>query len=423
MKVLLVVTLVVYVAAGWVRGADLVEEWKVDVDEGELRDLKARLGSTRLPGVVIGEEDSWDRGMNVRDLQHLLRYWKDDYDWRSVEKAINEELPQYRTTIAGNTLHFAHLKSPNASAIPLIMVHGWPGSILEFRQITPLLRSRFHIVLPSLPGYGFSRHSGKEGVHQVVTADLFVALMSRLGYPTFVAQGGDWGSVVVSALGANYPERCRAIHLNMVPLSMPLMAPSFFTKARGLLTALFPSWFLLENETPASVTFPKVLKEAGYFYEQSTKPQTLAVGLTDSPAGLLAWITEKLWRWSDLGDRPFVGGKYTEEEIITMTMWYWITDTAYSSVNYYYEFLPLFLDGSYFTLRVDVPTALANFPEEVMEPPRCDAEPFYNIQRYTHFPRGGHFAAMEEPELLADDMIAFFDSLYGDTPWVNRVEL
>jgi pimeloyl-ACP methyl ester carboxylesterase len=380
-----------------------IQPFTIHVPEAELADLQTRLGHTRWPDEIAGAD--WEYGTSLAYLQDLVRYWQTQFDWRAQERAINA-FAHFRATVGGLGIHFIHQRGNGPAPLPLIITHGWPGSFVEMLKILPLLsdparyggdaRDAFNVVIPSLPGYGFSDRPSERGMNPFRTADLWVELMAGLGYQRFGAQGGDWGSSVASCLGFAHADTLVGIHLNYIPGSY---APYLGPGARELSDT--EQAFLQERER-------WVQTEGGYGQIQRTKPQTLAYGLNDSPAGLAAWIVEKFRAWSDCDGE--VERRFTKDELLTNIAIYWFTQTIGSSTRLYYEGRqrPLrFAQGE----RIHVPCGVARLPKEVPMPPREWVERSYNLQRWTELPRGGHFAAMEEPELLAQDIRAFFQPL------------
>ncbi len=370
-----------------------VEEFRVHVDDAALADLRERLARTRLPDQIEGT--GWEYGIPVDYLRELIAYWLDAYDWRAQEARLNE-LPHYRTTIDGQVIHFIHARSSHEDAFPLLLTHGWPGSIVEFLDVIPRLtdpephggraEDAFHVVAPSLPGYGFSEPTRTRGWHTTRIARAFMALMERLGYTRYGAQGGDWGAQVATRIGALDPEHCAAIHLNMPIGSRPADAVDLTDADKADLAAI--------------QVFQR--DESGYAQEQATKPQTLGVGLNDSPAGLLAWIVEKFTTWSDCDGHP--ENTFTRDQLLTNVMVYWVTQTMTSSARLYWENKNSAEEPQY----VGVPTGVARYPKEVLRFPRAWVEPRYNVTHWAEMPRGGHFAAMEQPALFTEDLRSFY---------------
>jgi len=380
-----------------------VEPFRVRVDEAVLDDLKQRLQRTRWPGEVAGA--GWVRGAPLGLVQTLADYWRDRFDWRRVEERINA-LGQFRARVDGAVIHFVHERGRGPRPLPLLVSHGWPGSFLEMLDLIPLLvdpashgasaEDVFDVVVPSMPGYGFSPPASEPGMNPARIADLWAGLMSELGYERFGAQGGDWGATVSTRLGLHHAGRLVGIHLNYIPGSYRPHAgpgsPPVTPEEQDFLTGA-ERWYR---------------EEGAYAHVQATKPQTLGYGLHDSPVGLLAWVLEKLRGWSDCGGD--VESIFSKDVILAHVMLYWLTETINSANHLYWEAsrTPLQLaEGQ----RVSVPCAVARFPREEPMPPRSWVARGYDVQRWTEQPRGGHFAAMEQPELLARDIRDFFRPL------------
>jgi microsomal epoxide hydrolase len=335
----------------------------------------------------------WSTGASLAYLKELVRYWADDFDWRAQEAALINRFRQHTVMVGGIELHFIHEPGRGPNPVPLLLSHGWPGSIVEFHKLIPLLTERFTVVAPSLPGYTLSFKPGQARFGVVEIADLLAELMTGvLGYKKFAAQGGDWGAFVASVLGWKYPERLLGIHLNLLAVRRDPKAPASTAEERRYLEEL--ARFLKE--------------ETGYQWIQGTRPQTLAFALTDSPAGLAAWIAEKFHAWSDCGGN--IENALTRDEMLANISLYWFTGAIGSSFWPYYARMhgpwPI-PEGQ----TVDVPTAYAAFPKEILRPPRSMAARTYtNIRRWTEMKKGGHFAALEQPQALADDISAFFSA-------------
>ncbi len=382
-----------------------IKPFTIAIPDHDIEDLQTRLAMTRFPDQI--SDTGWEYGTDTAYLKELVDYWQNDFDWREQERALNE-FDQFTTDIEGLQIHFIHQRSSNPGATPLLITHGWPGSIVEFRKIIgPLTEPQlyggkaedaFHVVAPSLPGFGFSEKPSERGYSPARMAQTLAALMEKLGYDKYGAQGGDWGAIINRILASNYGDHLIGLHSNFV-LASP---PSDPEVAKAV-----PTDELARRETRAAY----MANEVGYQQIQGTKPQSLGVGLNDSPAGLAAWIVEKFNGWSDL-DPNLAGGveqKFTKDEILTDISLYWFTQTITSSARIYYESrnAPATQSPGF----VEVPTAGAIFPAEIYLTPRLWAEGQYNIVRWTIMPRGGHFAAMEEPELLIEDVREFFRSL------------
>lgn len=379
------------------------EKFTIKVSDAVLADLARRLDATRWPDEL--ENAGWELGSSLAYVKSLAEYWRNGYDWRREEAALNR-LPHRRISLDGLQIHFVHVRGNGPAPLPLIITHGWPGSFVEMVKLVPLLtepaahggrpEDAFDVVVPSLPGYGFSDRPRERGMDPRRIAALWARLMDALGYQRFAAQGGDWGSTVSIALGLGHADRIIGIHLNYLAgrflLGGTLNEPQEDPMANAFLAEL-RSWFD---------------REGAYMHQQSTKPQTLSYGLNDSPVGLAAWIIEKFRTWSDCaGDLERV---FTRDELLTNVMIYWATETIPSSTRLYYESRerPLRLSPAN---RVKTPVAVALFPKEIPMPPRTLAERGLNIVRWTTMPRGGHFAAMEQPELFAQDLREFLRPL------------
>ena len=378
--------------------------FRVEVPDAELQDLRDRLGRTRWPDGA--PTAGWEYGIPLGYVRELAEYWRTAYDWRTHEARLNG-FPQYTTTIDRQRLHFLHVRSPEPDALPLIITHGWPGSVVEFLDVIgPLTDPRrhggagadaFHVVAPSIPGFGFSGPTTEPGWDVKRIAAAFTELMRRLGYRRYGAQGGDWGSPISRQLGVIDPERVVGVHLNTFQTP-----PSIAPEETAQLTEKEKSYLA------AAARFRQ--QGAGYFMIQASRPQTLAYGLTDSPVGQLAWIAEKFREWTDSADVP--EDAVDRDQLLTNVSVYWFTRTANSSARLYYEFARSGL--SWATLEPSgVPTGVAVFPREIAPPVRRFAERADNIVHWSEFDRGGHFAAMEEPDLFVGDVRAFFARLRG----------
>ncbi len=376
---------------------ETIEGFQIRVDDSVLEDLRSRLARTRFPDQIEGT--GWEYGIPIDYLRELVSYWRDEYDWRAQEARLNE-LAHFRTRIDGQSIHFIHARSPHADAFPLLLMHGWPGSIAEFLDVIPLLTDpeahgggaadAFHVIAPSLPGYGFSEPTRTRGWDVRRIAQAFIELMRRLGYARYGAQGGDWGAQLATRIGALDAPHCTAIHVNMPVAGRP--------REPGPLTE--------EEKADLAAMAHFQREEAGYAFEQATKPQTLGVALNDSPAGLLAWIVEKFRTWSDCDGQP--ENSYTRDHLITNVMLYWVTQTITSSARLYWEskHSGVWEEAPDF---VGVPTGVARYPkEEVLRFPRPWVERFYNVTHWAVMPRGGHFAAMEQPAAFVEDLRNFF---------------
>jgi epoxide hydrolase len=374
--------------------------FRIDVPQADLNDLGYRLDRTRWPDQLPAV--GWDYGIPLEYVRELASYWRDEYDWRVHEARLNG-FDQFTTAIDGQRIHFMHIRSAIPDALPLIITHGWPGSVVEFLNIIGPLTDpaafggssgdAFHLVLPSIPGYGFSGPTRDRGWDVRRVARAWAALMSRLGYSRYGAQGGDWGSSISRELGRAAADRVVGVHVNML-FSVVREQPDDLTAAE-------------RTRLEALRTFRTT--GSGYFAIQSTRPQTLAYGLTDSPAGQLAWIAEKFGEWTDNG---LPDEAVDRDQLLTNVTLYWLTRTAGSSARLYYEtararaWAPGGLGGG-----PAVPTGVAVFPREIAPAIRRFAEQSDNIVHWTEFGRGGHFAAMEVPDLLVGDVRDFFRPL------------
>jgi microsomal epoxide hydrolase len=378
-----------------------IRTFRCEVSDGVLADLKDRLTRTRWPDQL--PDAGWDYGTEKSFMQSLCEHWRDRFDWRAAEARFNA-FPQFMTEINGEQLHFYHTRSPEPDALPLIITHGYPGSVAEFLDIIGPLsdparyggnpRDAFHVVAPSIPGYGFSGPTRHKGFTSLKAADINIRLMELLGYDRYFAQGGDWGSAISTATAIKHPERVIGLHVNMI-LGFP---PDPANPLQGL------------NETERKAQAWKAqynAHETGYIAIQSTKPQSLAYGMTDSPSGLAAWVVEKFQRWSDCGDD--VERSFTKDQLLENIMLYWITGTINSAMRLYYEAHgPGRSTGNFFATGVQVPAGLANYPGEIAPTPRLWAEQVYkNIVRWSDMPKGGHFAAFEQPQAFVEDLRAF----------------
>jgi len=371
----------------------IVSPYTIDVGEDVLDDLRRRLRATRWPEAQL--VDDWSQGLPLSYVQEVCGYWADGYDWRTREAALNR-FDQFTTEIDGLDLHFVHVRSPHDGALPLILSHGWPGSIVEFHKVIEPLTDptrfggdaadAFHVVAPSLPGFGFSGKPPATGWGVDKIAEVFAALMARLGYDRYVAQGGDWGSAITTALGALDAGRCAAIHLTLAMGARPRPDGELGPAELGAIERIehYQKW------------------DSGYSKQQATRPQTLGYGLVDSPAGQAAWILEKFWAWTDCDGHP--ENVLTRDELLDNVMLYWIPATGASSARLYWE---SFGRGTRHT--VSVPTGFAVYPREIVPPVRSWVEQSYtNIRHWTEHDKGGHFAAFEVSDTFVADLREFF---------------
>ena len=370
--------------------SEAIIPFRIEIPQAALDDLTDRLDRTRWPERETA--DNWEQGVPLADAQALCAYWRDTYDWRATEARLNA-VGQYRTTIDGLGFHFLHIRSPEPTAMPMILTHGWPGSVVEFlKVIGPLTdpaahggdpADAFHLVVPSLPGFGFSDRPAEAGWTTMRTAKAWTVLMARLGYDRYVAQGGDWGSVVTSALGVLAPPQLAAIHLNM---AMVQPTPEEIAQADPAEQLILADLKRLNDEL------------MGYATLQTTRPQTIAYSLTDSPAGQASWIFEKFRDWTDCNGDPSTVFSY--DELLDNIMMYWITGTGGSSARIYWESIRNFFD-----YRPTVPTGITMFPREIYRVSRRWAERHYGpLAFWSETERGGHFAAFEQPEIFVREV-------------------
>ncbi|MGV9676576.1 epoxide hydrolase family protein [Nocardia sp. NPDC003482] len=371
-----------------------VDVFEAHVTDHELDDLRARLAAARLPEAetVRGAEPGprrWDQGVPLADLREVVEYWRTEYDWRSLEARL-ARIGQYRTTIDDLAIHFLHRRSPRADATPLIMTHGWPGSIAEFVDVVEELADpkdagapAFHVVAPSLPGFGYSGKPATTGWGIEKIAAAWVELMARLGYHEFVAHGGDWGGVITTVLGGRFPEQVLGIHTT---------------------TAQAPPGLPTDGLTPAERAWAEETRDfwryrAAYAKQQATRPQTIGYALVDSPVGLLAWILDKFAEWSDTNDSPFE--TISRDRILDDVTLYWLTRSGASAARIYYE-SHLALDPE---LRVDVPSAITVYPRDTEKCPQPWArERYRRIVRWREAESGGHFPSLEVPGYFVEDL-------------------
>jgi pimeloyl-ACP methyl ester carboxylesterase len=373
-----------------------VEPFTLQVPQAEIDDLRQRLARTRWPEAETVPD--WSQGAKLARVQALCAYWRDQYDWRRCEAQLNA-LGQYRTRIDGIDIHFLHVRSPEPDALPMIMTHGWPGSVIEFlKTVGPLTdpaahggsaADAFHLVLPSMPGYGFSGKPEGTGWTLARIAQAWISLMRRLGYRRYVAQGGDWGAMVTTEIALANPPECAAVHLNQ-PVAIP-----------GDLTDATP------QEQAALARYQRFRTDgSGYSAVQGTRPQTLGYGLTDSPAGQAAWIYEKFQAWADCGGEPET--LFSMDEMLDNIMLYWLPGTAASSARLYWESMR----GDFTQRPVDMPVGVSIFPKELIPASRRWADGLYRrIIHWNELDRGGHFAAFEQPRLFVEELRACFRTL------------
>ena len=377
-----------------------VRPFTIAVEDSVLEDLQQRLADTRWPDEI--PNTGWDYGSNLAYLKELVEHWRTKFDWRAQEAKLNA-FSHFKSEVDGLDIHFIHEKGKGPNPIPLVITHGWPSCFFEMTKIIPLLADpashggdaadSFDVVAPSLPGFGFSDHAQDRGMEVQRVAGMWNKLMTEnLGYPKFAAQGGDIGSGVTARLGYAHADTLSGIHLTSITRPPPYLGPGSrpVTDAEQALIAQRDKWFA---------------DEGGYNHIQGTKPQTLAYGLNDSPVGLAAWIVEKYRTWSDCGGD--VEKSYTKDELLTIVTIYWVTQTISSSTRMYFENQKN-LWAMEKDQKVPAPAGMAMFPQEISKPPREWGERSYDVRRWTEMHSGGHFAALEEPQLLAEEVRAFF---------------
>ncbi len=374
-----------------------IRPFKIEIPDAEIEDLRRRLASTRWPEKEL--VDDWSQGIPLSYVQEVCAYWGEKYDWRSREALLNQ-WPQFMTEIDGIDIHFIHLRSKHEDAMPLVITHGWPGSVVEFQKVMGPLTDptahggdasdAFHVVCPSLPGYGFSGKPTKTGTSVGKIGTMWGQLMARLGYDKYAAQGGDWGAMVTSAIGIQDTEHCLGIHLNM-----PIVAPDPETMSD-----------MTEQEKSALAGIAHYTEQgSGYSKQQSTRPQTLGYGLTDSPSGQAAWVLEKFHAWTDCNGHP--ENVLGRDELLDNVMLYWLSGNAASSGRLYWEsFNSVAMDD------ITIPVGCSIFPKEIFRCSRRWAEKrFKNIIHWNDMKVGGHFAAFEQPEAYVGEVRTCFRSL------------
>jgi pimeloyl-ACP methyl ester carboxylesterase len=371
----------------------MIKNFKVNIDQHILDDLKLRIENTRWPDEIV--ESNWTYGASLVYMKELSHYWLNDFNWRKTEAEINQ-YDNFIAAIDGYMVHFMHIKGKGENSIPIIITHGWPGSFLEMMKLIPLLtensKQSFDVVIPSMLGFGFSDKLTQTGCNVSLMADIWVKLMQELGYKKFGVQGGDFGAGVSAFISLKYPENVIGMHLNYIPGNYhPELADG------ELFTAEENDYIKSEEEW--------YFREGGYSLQQNTKPLTLAYGLNDSPVGLCAWIIEKMYGWAACNGN--IESVFTKDELLSNVMLYWVTETIHSSIRLYGENkkVPMKLGKNSI---IHVPVGIAHFMFEEPFPPRKFIERGFNIQHWTDFSEGGHFPALEKPELLAEDICNFF---------------
>ena len=374
----------------------MITEFTCHVPQAAIDDLKFRIAQTRWTDEII--DSGWKYGANLNYIKELADYWLNKFDWRKVEDEVNL-YPNYIAEIDGVKIHFLHIKGKGKTSVPLIITHGWPGSFLEMMKLIPLLTTNpefsFDLIIPSVIGFGYSQKINTSGCNLWFIGDLWAKLITELGYKKVLAQGGDFGAGISTALALRHPDKVQGLHLNYIHSSY------------------FPFLSKTENFTTEEIQFQKNSDdwfkiEGAYAHQHRTKPLTLAHGLNDSPVGLCAWIVEKFYGWSDCDGN--IENVFSKDELLANISLYWFTETIHSSIRVYNETSqkPLhFLENDF----INIPVGIAKFHKEEPFPPRKFIERGYHIQHWTNISKGGHFAAMEQPGILANDIIQFAKTL------------
>ncbi|MEO7990222.1 MAG: epoxide hydrolase family protein [Chryseolinea sp.] len=383
--------------------------FKINIKQSILDDLKNRINKTRWTDEI--ENSKWEYGTNKTYLKELCDYWQSTFDWKKQEEYLNT-FPHFKTIVDGVGLHYILQKGEGENSIPLLLIHGYPDSFVRFLKIIPLLTKAdkngfsFDVIIPSIPGYGFSDIPTEPGMNKKRIAELFTKLMTEdLGYEKFVAHGGDWGGGITEQMALYYADSLLAIHLTDIPFEHGMNEPKDVTSSEAKYFEATKKWQMTEG---------------AYAMIQSTKPQTLAYGLNDSPVGLAAWVIEKFKSWSDNdGD---IETSFTKDELLTNLTIYWATQTINSAMRIYYEAMKAMMNAMYNPIvklnpfdktgsKSEVPAAFAIFPKDISTPPKDLANRFFNVKQWTELSEGGHFAAMEQPELLAQDIRKFVNNI------------
>jgi pimeloyl-ACP methyl ester carboxylesterase len=374
---------------------EMIDRFSIKIPDQAIDDLKMRLQRTRWTDEIVNS--GWKYGADLSYTKELINYWLNTFDWRNTEKEINS-YPNYIADIDGIKVHFLHVKSERKNAVPLLITHGWPGSFLEMMKIIPILsRSRvvFDLIIPSIPGFGFSQKINTPGCNLWFIAELWSKLIKELGYKKVVAQGGDFGAAICTALALKHSEIIMGLHLNYIPGSyLPYLTRSEkFSEEEDLYLKSSDEWYK---------------NEGAYAQQHRTKPLTLAFGLNDSPVGLCAWILEKYYGWSDCsGDIESI---FSKDELLSNIALYWFTESIHSSIRLYNENskVPLHFSRNDF---IQIPVGIARFHKEEPFPPRRFIERGYNVQYWKDVSPGGHFAAMEQPALFAEEVVSFTEQI------------
>ena len=371
-----------------------IEPFRIEVPGAVLDDLRERLAATRWPADLAGAQ-AWALGTDPAYLRELVEYWKDRYDWRRAEAALNR-FDQFVTEIGGQRVHFVHQRAAAPGAEPLVLMSGWPSTFAEFAKVIgPLNERGYHVIAPSLPGFGFSGPTTAPGITPARIAAMFIELMRELGYGSYGLHGGDWGAMVASQMALQDPDRCRGLHLSMVIAPRPATDP-----LAGLTDA---------ERADLDRMYRAGREEMGYQQIQGTRPQSVSAALADSPVGLAAWLIEKFRAWSDCGGD--VESRFTSDELLTNITIYWVTGTIASANRIYAETRRAGRGASLPDRPVPVPMGYLRLPGDGFKPPRRWVDALYRVARWTTVEAGGHFPAYEVPDLLVDDIDAFFGSL------------
>jgi pimeloyl-ACP methyl ester carboxylesterase len=383
----------------------MIQSYPIQIDPVILDDLRQRLQNARWTNDI--NNDKWQTGTNATYLKELCDYWLRDFDWQKNQSYLNS-FSHFKTYIDGTGIHFIHEKGRGSNPVPLLLIHGYPDSFMRFLKVIPLLTAAdedgfsFDLVIPSIPGFGFSDIPNEPGMHPQRIAALFTKLMKEeLGYPDFFVHGGDWGSVITEQMALNNPQSLKGIYLTDIPWYHLFSIPgNDITEAEKKYMQAGQQW----NQT-----------EGGYALIQSTKPQSLGYGLNDSPVGLAGWIIEKFYLWSDCNGK--LEHIFTKDELLTNLTIYWATQTINSALRIYYETAVAMQQKSKKEeiRKLEVPTGVAIFPRDMIPAPREFAERIFNVQQWTEMPAGGHFTAMEQPHLFAKDVRKFARSLSETT--------
>ncbi len=402
---LFVILILLFSSFASIAAPATIVPFEIAVSDEAISDLNNRLQNTRFPDQISGT--TWEYGTDREYLAELINYWRNEFNWREQESTLNQ-FDQFKTDIDGLEMHFIHQRSPHPDAIPLVIVHGWPGSISEFTKIIgPLVdpvayggnqSDAFHVIAPSLPGFGFSSAPTQPGYSPEKIAHILASLMEKIGYERYAIAGGDWGAIINRYLAFNYSDRIIGLHSNMM-----LAGPPADREIRAEVTE--------EEAAARRARGAYMANETAYQQIQGTKPQTLGYGLNDSPAGLAAWIVEKFHGWTDMpqGADGYLDNHFSKDELLTNIAIYWFTGSITSSTRIYYENSKAPIENP--LGYIDVPTGASIFPAEIFVTPKAWAEAAYDLRHWSVMLEGGHFAALEKPELYLNDLRVFFQLL------------